>query len=400
MGDLQSADVFGWVDGELARRRRAGLLRELRPRPADEDVLDLSGNDYLGLSLDPRVVGAAADAARTWGAGATGSRLVSGSTALHARLEAELAAFCGFEAALVFASGYAANLGALTALAPRGTLVVSDVGNHASLIDGCRLAEATTEVVAHAEPSAVAEALHTHEGRALVVTDGVFSVEGDLAPLPALARECRAHGAALLVDDAHGLGVVGDGGRGAAWAAGIAGAPDVVVTVTLSKALGAQGGAVLGPARVVDYLVNAARTFMFDTGLTPAAVGGALAALGVLRDEPQRAARVRQVASELSERLRAAGLDATKPDAAVVSVLAPSAAEAVEWAARCRAEGLAVGCFRPPSVRRPRLRLTARADLTDEQVGWAVDTVVRTVVGDRRKAVGRLSERATGIEPA
>lgn len=376
--DRQGADVLGWVDDELARRRRAGLLRELRPRAADEDVLDLSGNDYLGLSSDPRVVAALADAAGTWGAGATGSRLVSGSTALHARLEAELAAFCGFEAALVFASGYAANLGVLTALATRGTLVVSDVGNHASLIDGCRLANGSTEVVPHADPSAVAAALRVHEGRALVVTDGVFSVEGDLAPLAALARECRAHGAALVVDDAHGLGVVGDGGRGAAWAAGIAGAPDVIVTVTLSKALGAQGGAVLGPARVVDYLVTAARTFMFDTGLAPASAGAALAALGVLRDEPQRAERVRQVASELSERLRAAGITATRPDAAVVSVPAASATQAVEWAARCRSAGLAVGCFRPPSVRRPRLRLTARADLTDAQVAWAVDTVVRT----------------------
>lgn len=381
MENLQSADVFGWVDGELARRRRAGLLRELRPRAADEDVLDLSGNDYLGLSRDPRVVSAAAEAARTWGAGATGSRLVSGTTALHARLEAELAAFCGFEAALVFASGYAANIGVLTALAPKGTLVVSDVGNHASLIDGCRLADGTTEVVAHADPAAVAAALRAHEGRALVVTDGVFSVEGDLAPLAALAQECRAHGAALVVDDAHGLGVVGEGGRGAAWAAGIAGAPDVVVTVTLSKALGAQGGAVLGPARVVEHLVNAARTFMFDTGLAPASAGAALAALSVLRDEPKRAARVRQVAGELSRRLRAGGLDATRPDAAVVSVPAPSAAEVVEWAARCRAEGLAVGCFRPPSVRRPRLRLTARADLTDAHVAWAGDTVLRTAPG-------------------
>ncbi|MGW1829118.1 8-amino-7-oxononanoate synthase [Streptomyces tubercidicus] len=372
--------AFDWLEEARAARHRAGLARTLRPRPADSPLLDLAGNDYLGFARHPEVTRGAAAAAHRWGAGATGSRLVTGSTELHARLETELAEFCGFDAALVLSSGYAANLAAVTALTGPGTLVVSDAGNHASLIDGCRLSRARTEVTPHADPEAVRAALTGHDGRALAVTDAVFSVDGDAAPLAALAEVCRAEGAALLVDDAHGLGILGEGGRGALWAAGLAGDGDVVTTVTLSKSLGSQGGAVLGPARVIEHLVNTARSFIFDTGLAPAAVGGALTALRLLRREPQRATRVAQVARELHDRLTAAGLTAARPDAAVVSVRAPSPEAAVRWAADCRAAGLAVGCFRPPSVPDgiSRLRLTARADLTDAQLDMAVGTVLAT----------------------
>ncbi|MER6715047.1 MULTISPECIES: 8-amino-7-oxononanoate synthase [unclassified Streptomyces] len=372
--------AFGWIDEQARLRRRAGLVRTLRPRPAASPLLDLASNDYLGLARHPEVTEGAARAATTWGGGSTGSRLVTGSTELHAELERELADFCGAEAALVFSSGYAANLAAVTALAPHGSLIVSDAGNHASLIDGCRLARGTTQVVAHAEPEAVRKALAGHDGPAIAVSDTVFSVDGDAAPLAALAEACREHGAGLVVDDAHGLGVLGDGGRGAPHAAGLAGADDVVVTLTLSKSLGSQGGAVLGPARVVDHLVNAARTFIFDTGLAPAAAGAALAALRLLRREPERAARARAVAGELYAGLTAAGLEAVRPDAAVVSVRAPSPEDAVRWAAQCRAAGLAVGCFRPPSVPDgiSRLRLTARADLTGQQIERAVRLIGET----------------------
>ncbi|MFF8195387.1 8-amino-7-oxononanoate synthase [Streptomyces bobili] len=373
--------AFGWIDEQARLRRSAGLVRTLRPRPADSPLLDLASNDYLGLARHPEVTEGAARAARTWGGGATGSRLVTGTTELHAELERELADFCGFEAALVFSSGYAANLAAVTALAPHGSLIVSDAGNHASLIDGCRLARATTQVVAHADPDAVRKALDTWGGGpAVAVSDTVFSVDGDAAPLAPLAEACREHGAGLVVDDAHGLGVLGSGGRGAPHAAGLAGADDVVVTLTLSKSLGSQGGAVLGPARVIDHLVNAARTFIFDTGLAPAAAGAALAALTLLRREPERAARAREVAGELHARLTAAGLEAVRPDAAVVSVRAPSPEGALRWAADCRSAGLAVGCFRPPSVPDgiSRLRLTARADLAEGQVERAVRVIGET----------------------
>ncbi|WP_413803518.1 8-amino-7-oxononanoate synthase [Streptomyces iranensis] len=372
--------VFDWIDRRTQLRRRAGLTRQLRPRPADEPVLDLAGNDYLGLVRHPRVVRAATEAVARWGGGATGSRLVTGTTQLHLELEEELADFCGFEAALVFSSGYTANLAALTALTGPGTLIVFDAYNHASLVDGCRLSRAKVTQVPHREPDAVRTALTEHGGgRALVVTDSVFSVDGDAAPLTELVRACRAHGAALLVDDAHGLGVVGDGGSGALSAADLAGSPDVVATVTLSKSLASQGGAVLGPRRVIRHLTETARTFVFDTGLAPASVGAALGALRLLREEPERAARAREVARRLSTGLAAAGLEASVPDAAVVSVRAPSPQAAVTWAQACREAGVAVGCFRPPSTpdRHSRLRLTARGDLTDHQIEQAVTVVAR-----------------------
>ncbi|TXR99888.1 8-amino-7-oxononanoate synthase [Streptomyces sp. col6] len=378
------ATPFDWIDDEARRRADAGLVRRLRPRDADAELLDLASNDYLGLTRHPEITSAAADAARRWGGGSTGSRLVTGSTALHAELERELAAFCGFEAALVLSSGYAANLAALTALTGRGSLIASDAGNHASIVDGCRLSRAETAVVPHADPEALRKTLGGHPGRKLAVTDSVFSVDGDAAPLDRLAAVCRAEDAALLVDDAHGLGVLGDGGRGALAAAGLAGDEDVVATLTLSKSLGSQGGAVLGPARVIDHLVNTARTFIFDTGLAPAAVGAALGGLRLLRREPERALRARTVATALYEGLTAAGLTAVRPDAAVVSVRAPSPDAAVRWAADCRAAGMAVGCFRPPSVPDgiSRLRLTARADLTDGQIARAVATVRQTAPRD------------------
>ncbi|MFE7559976.1 8-amino-7-oxononanoate synthase [Kitasatospora sp. NPDC057500] len=382
---VDPAAVFDWLDESAGQRARAGLTRTLRSRAADDGVLDLAGNDYLGLTRHPVVTRAAADAALRWGAGATGSRLVTGTTALHTELEEELADFCGAEAALVFSSGYTANLAALTALTDPDTLIVSDAYNHASLIDGCRLARADVHRAPHSDPVAVAGILAERtRRRALVVTDSVFSVDGNAAPLAELAAATRRHGSALLVDDAHGLGVLGPGGTGATAAAGLAGAPDVVTTVTLSKSLGSQGGAVLGPRRVVRHLTETARTFIFDTGLAPAAAGAALGALRLLRAEPWRAERAREVARALAARLTAAGLHASAPDAAVVSVRAPGPEAAVAWAADCRRAGLAVGCFRPPSVPDgvSRLRLTARGDLTDGQIAEAVRIIAATAPQD------------------
>lgn len=372
--------VFDWLDTRAGERRSAGLTRRLRPRRPDSDLLDLAGNDYLGLARDKRVAGAAAAAALRWGAGSTGSRLVTGTTEAHIELEHELAAFCGTQAALVFSSGFMANLGAITALSGKGSAIVTDKYLHASLIDACRLSRADVAVVEHASPSAAAHALRTRRtDRALLVTDSVFSVDGDLAPLPALFEACRAHGAALVVDDAHGFGVLGPGGRGAVADAGLIGEPDVVTTVTLSKALGAQGGAVLGPRRVIKHLVDTARSFIFDTGLSPANTAAALTALHVLRDEPDLPARAVAAAGSLAARLSAAGLPVTTPDAAVVSVRAPGPEAAVRWADECRAAGVWVGCFRPPSVPDgvSRLRLTARADLSEGELDRAVEVITR-----------------------
>lgn len=370
-----------WLGERAVEREAAGLTRTLRPRPAAADLLDLASNDYLGLTRRPEVTAAAAAAAERWGAGSTGSRLVTGSTELHAEFERELAEFTGNEAALVFSSGYTANLGVVTALADANTTIVSDAYNHASLIDGCRLAPGRTVVTPHGSVGDVERALrHRETERALVVSDAVFSVDGDHAPLAGYAAACREHGAALIADDAHGLGVLGAGGRGLVHEVGLAGAPDVLTTVTLSKSFGAQGGAVLGPRAAIEHLVSNARTFIFDTGLAPSSVAAALAALRILRAEPELADRALAMATTLASRLSAAGLAASAARAAVVSVTAPTPQAAMAWAAECRARGVFVGCFRPPSVPdgRSRLRLTARANLTESEVERAVHVIAAT----------------------
>ncbi|MCW2585025.1 MAG: 8-amino-7-oxononanoate synthase, partial [Frankiales bacterium] len=276
------ADPWQWLEQAREQTRARGLVRHLDP---SEGLLDLASNDYLGLARHPEVVEAAVAAVRRYGAGSTGSRLVTGTTALHLELEQALATRTGAEAALVFSSGYLANLGAVTTLAGAGTLVVSDSANHASLVDACRLSRGTVQVVPHGDVAAVETALAGHPGRALVVTDAVFSVDGTLAPLVALHDVVRRHGALLLVDEAHGLGVLGPGGAGACALLGLDREPDVVRTVTLSKSLGSQGGAVLGPVALRDHLIDTARAFVFDTGLTPAAVGSALKALELTTDD-------------------------------------------------------------------------------------------------------------------
>ena len=373
--------VFDWIDAHAEERRRAGLRRTVRPRAANDTHLDLAGNDYLGLTRDKRVAGAAAAAALRWGAGSTGSRLVTGATELHTELEHELARFMGAQAALVFATGYAANLAAVTALSGQHAVIVADQYIHASLIDGCRLSKSKVAVVPHSDVAGYRHALETRDqARALTITDSVFSVDGDLAPLAELAAVCREHGSALLVDDAHGFGVLGEGGRGAVYDAGLAGSPDLVTTVTLSKSLGSQGGAIVGPRRVIHHMIDNARTFIFDTGLAPACVGGALAALRVMREEPELAQRVRHNATELAGRLTELGFHTCTPDAAVVSVRAPSPEAAFGWSEACREQGVLVGCFRPPSVpdKVSRLRLTSRADLTEADLSRAVQVIADT----------------------
>lgn len=368
---------LAWLDERASERREAGLRRELRPRTPRTDLIDLASNDYLGLVRHPDVIDGAIAAVRRWGTGSTGSRLVTGSTTEHALLESELADFVGVQAGLVFATGYAANLGVVTALADRDALVVSDAGSHASLVDACRLSRARVVVTPHRDVEAVDEALRTRaERRAIVVTDSVFSADGDLAPLVELHRVCRAHGAVLVVDEAHGLGVRGDGGRGLVHELGLAGSDDIVVTATLSKAFAAQGGVVLAGERVRDHLVDAARTFIFDTGLAPAAVGAARAALQVLRREPERAQAVLDRAADI-----AAMAGVATPESAVVSVILGDPQRAVDAAAACRAGGLNVGCFRPPSVPEgtSRLRLTARASLTADELA-RIDAVLTDVL--------------------
>jgi len=361
---------LAWLADVERDRRAAGLRRALRTRPPVGTELDLASNDYLGLSQHPAVLDGGIAALRTWGAGAGGSRLVTGNTELHEEFETALAAFVGSESALVFSSGYTANIGAVVALTGPGALLVSDAMTHASLVDACRLSRSRVVVTPHRDVAAVEAALAERtEERAVVVTESVFSTDGALAPLRKLREVCRRHGALLIVDEAHGLGVRGSGGQGLVQELGLAGDPDIVVTTTLSKALGSQGGAVLGPAAVRAHLIDTARTFIFDTGLTPAAVGAALAALQVLIAEPQRAHAVLTHATELAHICGSP----EQPDSAVVSVILGDPEVAVGAAAACLDRGIRVGCFRPPTVPAgtSRLRLTARASLSDDEMASA-----------------------------
>lgn len=363
-----------WLADQAAQREAAGLRRELRPRPAADGVVDLAGNDYLGLSRDPLVTAAAADAALMWGAGAGASRLVTGTLALHAQLEEELAAYLGQPAALVMSTGYHANLSAVAALAGRDCLVVSDAHIHASLIDAVRLSRADLVVVPHSDVAAVRAALAGAAGRrAIVLAESIYSVLGDAAPLVELAGACADHGALLLVDEAHGLGVHGPG---LVHASGLAGLPHVVVTATLSKSLGSQGGAVLGSPEVREHLVNVARPFIFDTALAPASAAGALAALRVLRERPDLPSFVRGRLLDL-----AASLGVEPPEGAVLSVPMPSPRVALAAQAAAAEHGIRVGCFRPPSVPDgvSRLRVTVNAGVSDEEWSRATDVLVAIV---------------------
>jgi 8-amino-7-oxononanoate synthase len=373
---------LAWL-GELEQQRRdAGLRRALRPRPAVATELDLASNDYLGLSQHPDVIDGGVQALRTWGAGATGSRLVTGDTELHQQFESELAEFVGAAAGLVFSSGYTANLGAVVGLSGRGSLLVSDAHAHASLVDACRLSRARVVVTPHQDVDAVDAALASRdEDRAVVVTDSVFSTDGALAPVRELHDVCRRHRALLIVDEAHGLGVRG-GGRGLLHELGLAGAPDVVMTTTLSKALGSQGGAVLGPLAVRAHLIDAARTFIFDTGLAPAAVGAARAALRVLQTEAWRPEAVLKHARTLAGICGVAEV----PQSAVVSVVLGDPEVAVAAATACLDGGVRVGCFRPPTVPAgtSRLRLSARASLDAAELELAHQVLTDVLLAARR----------------
>ncbi|HSJ73479.1 MAG TPA: 8-amino-7-oxononanoate synthase, partial [Miltoncostaeaceae bacterium] len=326
-----------WLPAALTDLADRDLLRVLTycGGAADPEVeiggvphLLLASNNYLGLANDPAVVAGARAALAEYGAGAGASRLVTGSLDLHRRLEERIAALKRCEDALVFPTGFQANVGTIPALVARGDVVFSDELNHGSLIDGCRLSGARIVRDAHAEPTALEYAVRAAggDGRRLIVTDTVFSMDGDLAPLPAIVAIAERHGCMVMVDEAHATGVLGDTGAGALEHFGLEGRVPVVMG-TLSKALGAQGGYVAGDRDLCDYLRTRDRGFVFTTALAPAAAGAALAALDVVRDQPERRARLRALVARLVEGARALGYRVLPTDSAVVGVLIGEAAE-------------------------------------------------------------------------
>ena len=367
-------EFLEWLADAADRRAARGLTRRLHTtKPGD--LLDLAGNDYLGLRTDPRVIAAAVAAVESHGGGSGASRLVTGTLPVHDDLEATLAGLLGSPAALVLSTGYAANLAALTTLTDADTLVVSDAHAHASLIDGCRLSRAGRVAVSrHNDLDHIAELLSGRaEGRAVVVAESIYSVLGDAAPVAELVDLTRAQGAVLVIDEAHAVGVCGVGGRGlvaevTGFGAGAPGLEHVVVTGTLSKSLAAQGGFVMSHPSVREHLVNTARPFIYDTGLAPAAAGAALGALDALASEPDRPKRLHDNAARL-----AAALGIDTPAGGVMSVPMPGPEEALAAVARAAEQGVRIGCFRPPSTPdgSSRLRLTANAGLSDTDLDRA-----------------------------
>lgn len=365
-----------WLQRHAAQRRAAGLQRTLRPRAPGR--IDIASNDYLGLSRDPDVIEAGVTALRTWGAGATGSRLVSGHTALHAELESALANLLGAPRTLVFSSGYLANLAALTSLTDENTLLLSDAHNHASIVDACRLSRAHVRVYPNGDVAAVRQALSAAtQQRTVIVTDAVFSVDGSLAPLADLAQAAHEFGATLVVDEAHSIGVLGHAGAGACAAAGIDD-HNLVRTFTLSKSLGSQGGAIAANSAVVEHLINSARSFIFDTGLAPSAVGSALAATRTVLSHPELPARALASTTQLAHTAKAAGWTVRPHDAAVVSIVVGRSQDALAAQQVCAQGGVDVGCFRPPSVPDgiARLRMTGHANLSHADFE-AIDAALR-----------------------
>ena len=360
------------VTARLDELRRSGLHRRLRliegrqgPRVLLDgaEVLLLCSNNYLGLADHPQVRDAAAAAAERYGAGAGASRLVSGTMSPHRRLEQQLADFIGAETALLFGSGYLANTGTVAALAGEGEVVFSDELNHASIIDGCRLSRAETFVYRHRDTEHLAWGLGRAGGRAgLIVSDSVFSMDGDVAPLGELVDLARRHRCKLMIDDAHGTGALGPGGRGAVAAAGLTHKVDVIVG-TLGKALGSYGAYVCCNSQIAELLVNTARPFIFSTAPPPPSVGAATAALEILRARPGLAEQLRRNAAGLREALGAHGLDLGESRTHIVPVVVGDARRAMALCERSLENGVFAQAIRPPTVPAgtSRLRLAVMA---------------------------------------
>lgn len=359
----------------LAARDAEGMLRARRTVTRRDGVsvgidgkeyVSFCSNDYLGLATDPAIREAAAQAARDWGGGAGASRLISGDLAIVRELEDELAAWKGTEAALVFPTGYMANLGVLSALVGREDTIVLDRLAHASLVDGARLSGAKLLVFPHNDVGRLDAVLSTHaRGRTIVATESIFSMDGDRAPLRPLVEACERHGALLLVDEAHALGVYG-GGRGCVAEEGLTARVPLIIG-TLSKALGSQGGFVACARAVVEYLVNNARSFVYTTGITPAAAGGALSAVRLLRADD---ARIRQLWYNRAL-LRTALADVPAGgDGPICPVIIGDAARAVALSRRLFDAGWWVPAIRPPTVPQgtARLRITVSAAHTGGQI--------------------------------
>jgi glycine C-acetyltransferase/8-amino-7-oxononanoate synthase len=398
------SELEGLLEERLEELAGLGRLRRLRLISGPQGptvllegkpVLLLCSNNYLGLADHPQVREAAADAAMRWGVGAGASRLISGTMTIHRRLEERLAEFEGSESCVLFGSGYLANLGVVSALSGRAGTVFSDELNHASIVDACRLSRAEVVVYRHRDVEHLHWSLQRHrrgrgsgEGERVIVTDSVFSMDGDVAPLLELAELSASYRARLVVDEAHALGSLGQGGRGAVAEAGLEDAVDVIVG-TLGKALGSYGAYACASETTTRFLINTARPLIFSTAPAPPAVAGALAALELLQSEPHRVERLRSCASVLRSALAAEGFPVQESEMQIVPLLVGEERAAVELCEEALAHGVFAQAIRPPTVPEgtSRLRLTALASHRPAELRRAA-----SVLG--------AAARRLGLEPA
>jgi 8-amino-7-oxononanoate synthase len=378
------------IEDRLAEIKSRGLYRRMRvvsgpqgPRVLldGHPVLLLCSNNYLGLADHPRVREAAAEAAMRYGAGSGASRLISGNMTIHRRLEEQLAEFHRSEACLLLGSGYLANTGAISALTREGDVVFSDELNHASIVDGCRLSKAEAFVYDHGDVEHLEWGLREAEGRgSLIVTDGLFSMDGDLAPLEEIVELAQRYDVRVMVDDAHAIGAMGPAGRGSVAAAGLEDEVEVVVG-TLGKSFGSYGAYLSCGAAIARYLVNTARTLIFSTALPPPSVAAAIAALELLREQPRRVDRLRQNARALREGLRDAGLSVPDGQTQIVPIVIGDAGDAVTASERALERGIFAQAIRPPTVPEgtSRLRLSVMASHTATELRDAARVLAAAV---------------------
>jgi 8-amino-7-oxononanoate synthase len=382
--ELMTRDTLSWIDAELAALEARHLRRRLVTRDdsqRSEIAIDgqrffnFSANDYLGLAGDARLAEAAMQAATRDGWGAGASPLVTGRSQAHAELERRLAEFEGTEAALVFTSGFAANVGTIAALVEKDDAIFADAKNHASLIDGCRLSRAAIRIYRHCDVDHLAELLRdsARYRRRLIVTDSVFSMDGDLAPLGQLAELARRYDAMLMVDEAHATGVFGERGRGVAEHLGVCDRIQIKMG-TLSKAIGSAGGFVTGRQSLIEWLANRARSYVFSTAFPPAVARAAIRALDIARDEPQRRVELLDRARAVRNKLAAQGWNLGRSESQIIPIYVGQPERALQLSHALRERGLFVPGIRPPSV--PEGESLLRISLSYSHTPGMIDRLV------------------------
>ena len=378
-----------WIEAEIASLKEQGLFNQIRALGSPQGawlvvdgrrVLNFSSNNYLGLANHPRLVAAAKQAMVSYGMGPAAVRSIAGTMDLHLELERRLAAFKGVEAAITFQSGFTANLATIPALVGKGDVIFSDELNHASIIDGSRLSRAEIVRFAHADPDDLRRqiAAVTDYGRRLIVTDGVFSMDGDIAPLPEICAIAEEHGILLMVDDAHGEGVMGQGGRGIVAHFGLHGRVDVEVG-TLSKAFGVVGGVVAGKQVIVDWLRQRGRPFLFSSAMTVPDVAACIAAVDVLEESTELVDRLWDNAAYFKQGMHALGFDTGRTETPIVPVMLGEAPLAQQFSRRLFEEGLFAMAIGYPTVPlgKARIRVMNSASHSQDDLDQALDIFAR-----------------------